>query len=385
MQKTVAIIIVVAVILFSFSEREIYKKDIQNRLVIQGVGIDKEDDGTYTVVIQAYNTTAQSSAGGESGSENPVKVYKTTGNTVYSAIRSVTEIEGKLPLHSQNRVVVICKKIAEEGMEEVLDYFVRDVENSASVYVSVADGKASEILATTSETGDVVVRNIARSIKAAIYEPEIASKQIYQLVNRNDGALSCFYLPMLSVKEDEKTKEKTVEIEKTALFANSKMVGSVSKEDTVMLNFLCNKIYNGVISFKIDENEKAALGIIKSKTKRTVKLDGNTPVFTIKINAVCDIAELCNGINETLGQEKTKAIKEMAEAYIKNEMERVIDQIYRERNCDASGLSRLIISCYPSFYRENEKNLSTVMAESQYNVEVDITLRRVGQEFADLS
>lgn len=73
MRKTAVIVLSVILILFSFNERELYKKDIRNRLVIQGVGIDAEKDGTYTVTLQAINTAAQSSPAGKAVRKHPLR------------------------------------------------------------------------------------------------------------------------------------------------------------------------------------------------------------------------------------------------------------------------------------------------------------------------
>lgn len=73
MRKTAVVIAVAIIALFSFNERELYKKDIRNRLVIQGIGIDREKDGAYTVTLQAINTGSQSASISEGGPEKPCR------------------------------------------------------------------------------------------------------------------------------------------------------------------------------------------------------------------------------------------------------------------------------------------------------------------------
>ena len=77
---------------------KIYKKDIRNRLVIQGIGIDMEENGEYSVTIQAIDTNAQSANSSEGASQPPLKAFEVKGDTIYTAIKSVTENEGKIPL-----------------------------------------------------------------------------------------------------------------------------------------------------------------------------------------------------------------------------------------------------------------------------------------------
>ena len=146
MRKVVIVLLSFLLAFYIFNSEEIYKKDIRNRLVIQGIGIDIEKNGKYTVTIQAIDTNAQSATSSDGASQPPLKVYQVNGDTIYTAIKSVTETEGKIPLYSQNRIIILGKSITEENMADVIDFFVRDVENSSSVYIAAAEKTAGEIL-----------------------------------------------------------------------------------------------------------------------------------------------------------------------------------------------------------------------------------------------
>ena len=92
MRRGLIIIFAIILALFTFSENEVYKKDIRNRLVIQGVGIDLEEDGTYSVTLQAIDTNSSEASSAEGASQPPLKAYKLTGDTVYTAIKSVNAL-----------------------------------------------------------------------------------------------------------------------------------------------------------------------------------------------------------------------------------------------------------------------------------------------------
>lgn len=385
MRKTAVVILVLLISLFSFNERELFKKEIRNRLIIQGIGIDRENDGSYSVTLQAINTSAQSSSGGDSGGggQSPVKIYRVKGDTVYSAVKSASEYEGKVPLYSQNRVIVIGRDTAEKGLGGVLDFFVRDVENSAAVRIAVADGRAEEIMGTVSENGEVIARNIEQSILASEYEPEISELQLYELVDRIKDGTNSFSMPVIALKEEGEKKEKRVEIKETAVFKGEKLSGTVSSDETIMLNFLTNSSYNGALSFDTEDG-RTALSIVDSKTRRSVKLENGRPRFIFSLKVQCDIAEIYNGADKSIDREKLSKLEAETEKYIKTETEKVIEKLYKNMECDVPGVSRLIYIKYPSFYRENKKDLSTVMREGQYGVEVKATVRRVGQEFVKI-
>ena len=181
MRRGLIIIFAIILALFTFSENEVYKKDIRNRLVIQGVGIDLEEDGTYTVTLQAIDTNSSEASLAEGASQPPLKAYKLTGDTVYTTIKSVTEKEGKIPLYSQNRIILIGKSITKEKMDDVIDFFVRDVEVGGTVYIAAAEKTASEILTAKNGKELISAENLENSIEAYEYDAKIFATELYEL------------------------------------------------------------------------------------------------------------------------------------------------------------------------------------------------------------
>lgn len=376
---TVALVIVLA--LFTFSENEIYKKDIRNRLVIQGIGIDLEEDGTYTVTLQAIDTNSSEAASADSASQPSLKTYKLTGDTVYTAIKTVTEKEGKIPLYSQNRIILIGKSITEEKMDDVIDFFVRDVENGGTVYIAAAEKTASEILEAKNGNEYISARTLEKSIESYEYDAKIFSTQLYELINRYNSGTKDFAMPLFSLKEDG--EEKTVEITGTALFNNTKYREVISKEETVFLNVLCDDVYNTALAFDGTTGTRVALNVVKSKTKREVTLNNNVPTFKISVYMNADIAEISGGVSSEMTNKEIEEIKQKGEEYVEEHIRSAINSLYQENNSDACGFARLLYIFQKDFYRENEKNLDSVLKESLYEVEVNLNIRRVGHEYVN--
>lgn len=382
MRKATVILLAFIVSIFAFNEKEIYKKDIRNRLVIQGIGIDVEKDNSYTVTLQTIDTNAQSATSSEGASQPPIKTYKLSGDTIYTTIKSVTEIEGKIPLYSQNRIIILGKSITEERMDDVIDFFVRDVENSASVYIAAAENKASDILLAKNGEEYVGARTIETSISASEYDARIWGMQLYELVNRYNSGSKDFALPMLAVaKKDGKT---SVEIVGTAIFNNTRYREYMSKDNTIYLGFLSDKVYNTAISFNAENGDKVSLNVVDSKTIRTLSFENGKPNFKIKVNVKADIAEVSGGVSRAMTKEDIENIRISAEEYLEKQITNTRKLLYEEYESDACGLARLLYIFYPDFYRKNEKNIDSVMQESIFEVDIDLKIRRIGHEFIEL-
>ncbi len=379
MRQAGIVFLAFALALFTFNSNEIYKQDIRNRLVIQGIGIDIEDDGKYSVTIQAIDTNAQAVSSSEGASQPPLKVYSVKGDTIYTALKSVTEMEGKLPLYSQNRIIVLGKSITEENMADVIDFFVRDVENSSNVYIAAAENTAGEILQAKNGEEYISAGSIEMGISSTEYDARIFRMQLFTLINRYNSATKDFAMPLLKVVE--KDKEKSVEISGTALFNSTKYREKISKDETVFLNMLYNTVENTALAYNYEDNKKASLNVVESKTKRSVKIKDGKPIFNIKIEMQADIAEISKGVSVKMEQEEVEKLQKLGEEYVERETKRLIYTLYDEYGSDSVGLGRLLYIFEKDFYRENEKNLDSILQNSIYEVEVDLKIRRIGHEF----
>ena len=379
MRRGLIIIFAIILALFTFSENEVYKKDIRNRLVIQGVGIDLEEDGTYTVTLQAIDTNSSEASLAEGASQPPLKAYKLTGDTVYTTIKSVTEKEGKIHLYSQNRIILIGKSITKEKMDDVIDFFVRDVEVGGTVYIAAAEKTASEILTAKNGKELISAENLENSIEAYEYDAKIFATELYELINRYNSGSKDFALPLFSLQE--KGDEKSVEITGTALFDNTKYREVISKNETIYLNVLSDEVYNTAIAFDGGKGTKVSLNIVKSKTKRTVTLTKDIPTFKLKVYMDADVAEISGGVSNAMTVEEIDEIKEKGEEYIEKSIKSTIDSLYHKHNSDACGLARLLYISQKDFYRKNEKNIDSVLNNSLYEVDVELNIRRIGHEY----
>lgn len=379
MRRGLIVILAILLALFTFSENEVYKKDIRNRLVIQGIGIDLEDDGTYTVTLQAIDTNSSEASSADGASQPPLKAYKLTGETVYTAIKSVTEKEGKIPLYSQNRIILIGKSITKENMDDVIDFFVRDVEVGGTVYIAAAKKTASEILEAKNGKELISAENLENSIDSFEYDAKIFSTRLYELINRYNSGSKDFALPLFSLQE--KSDEKSAEITGTALFDNKEYREEISKNDTIYLNVLLDKVYNTAIAFDGGKGTKVSLNIVKSKTKRNVSLEKDIPNFKIKVYMDADIAEVSGGVSSAMTVKQIEEIKDKGEEYIEKSIKSTIESLYQKHNSDACGLGRLLYIFEKDFYRRNEKNIDSVLKNSLYEVDVQLNIRRIGHEY----
>ena len=264
-------------------------------------------------------------------------------------------------------------------MADVIDFFVRDVENSSSVFIAAAEDTARDILTAVNGDEYISAGSIQSSISSHEYDAGIFNMQLYDLINRYNSSTKDFAMPLLSLTE--KNGEKTVEISGTALFNSSRYREKISKEQTVFLNILYNRVSNSALAYDYADGKMVSLNIVESETVRKVALENGFPVFSINVKMQADISEISGGVSSAMEIAEIEKIELAGERYIESETQKMTDTLYKRYNSDSVGLGRLIYISEKDYFRQNEKNLDSVLQNSRFKVEAEIEIRRIGHEF----
>lgn len=88
-----------------------FGSDISKKMMIQGIGIDKEEEG-YLVSVHYLR----------SDEEVKMDFIQSQGTTVYEALQNLTLQTGLIPTYSHNAMVVFSKQCAQEGLTMFLTF-----------------------------------------------------------------------------------------------------------------------------------------------------------------------------------------------------------------------------------------------------------------------
>ena len=118
-------------------------KELNDCLIIAGVGIDKSDDG-YLVTYEIMDTEK------EEDFPSLKKNYVTgKGKTIAQAFHDVNLSLSKEPILSHIKVVILGEELARSGLKEVLSYFLFDPQIHNIFYPILAKGKAKDLMKDT--------------------------------------------------------------------------------------------------------------------------------------------------------------------------------------------------------------------------------------------
>lgn len=356
-------------------------REIRDRLIVQGIGVDRDGDG-YRLTLQAFNTAV---AGGQDDgmSGNVTKVYETSGATIADAMRNITLTAGRRPLYSHNWIIVFGEDVAREGLNETLDFFVRDYATRSTVDLAVARGKAADIIKSPFNGSSIPAREIQMALKMGTVNAKTLQLPLHDAVTLMEDKTSDVYLPLLKPVKDKAQNMDTVLTDGLAIFRDGKYVGDLDALETRGLLFLTDQIKSGDLVTQGEAFGKASLEIIKSDTKFKTEMQNGVPTYRVTVDCVCDLNEIdhagFHGVRGELRAEIEKAVSAMLEGQLQHTAEICL----RSYRSDVLRLGNRLWLAQPEEFRRVEDTWREVLPKAKLTVEVKTTIRRTGQKSAE--
>ena len=357
-------------------------REIRDRLIVQGIGVDRTADGGYLLTLQAFNTAV--SGGQDNGmSGNETKVYETSGATIADAMRNVTLTAGRRPLYSHNWIIVFGAEVAREGLNETLDFFVRDYATRPMVDLAVARGKAADIIKSPFNGSSIPAREIQMGLKMGQVNAKTLQMPLHKAVTLLEDKTSDVYLPLLKPVVDKAQDMDTVLLDGLAIFREGKYVGDLDADETRALLFLTGQAESGDLVVEGEPFGKASLELIKADAKFKTEMKNGLPAYRAEITCVCDLNEIeredFGNVQSNVRAQIEAAVSAMLESQLRGTAE-ICLKSYRS---DVLRLGNRLWLSEPNAFRSVEDRWREVLPKAELTVAVKTTVRRTGQKSAD--
>lgn len=353
--------------------------NINERLIVQGVGIDLADDGKIKITVQVLNTEFISPTAGQNGPEQLVSVYKLEGTTVSDALKSISAIAGKLPLYSHNRVVVLGKSLAESGIDKAIDFFTRDSSCRSNLHIAISETTAEEIMTLKTEEGTIPAKEIEDALKSAKYNSDTAEVLIYEVLKMEQEETTSIYIPMLKKSDVFEGDGDRVQVTSTAVFDGCKMVGVLEGNETRGLLWLTDDVRGGSITIENVDNAEATFTFYNTKSRITVSEENDKLVYNVKIKCSVDNAEYNSIGFKTFNEETALTMEKEMEKEIEYYTKVTAEKLLKEYKLDCMRFGRILFIKEKNLYRELSGNWQNELENIEINVSANVTIRRVGQ------
>lgn len=351
-------------------------KELDKIAITVGCGLEKVDDG-YKITVQIADTQKQ---GDSNSSTSPVrfKNYAYTDRTIHEAARGILTKLPKKAYTKHMQILVIDEKIARDGIEDIIDFWFREVELRNDFYVFVSkDSTPIEVLGVLTQIypiNSVGIRNlIENNFK---YLGGTVLTTFDDLTSSYISKTKEIILPTIMVLGKDGNKkdnlessipESLISLNETAYFRDNKLVGYLDKKQTIYYNLVKNALKTSIISYECDKDKFVTFEIIENKTD--IDIVKNKPEVNIKVQAKGNLTSIMCEYDIS----KNDGIK-MIEKEGSLEIKKQIDSLFKLSKDNKTD----IFSIKDIYYKHNNKYYKNI---SDYNdffdnlkVNVDVKL-----------
>lgn len=351
-------------------------KELDKIAITVGCGLEKVDDG-YKVTAQIADTQKQ---GDSSNSSSPVrfKNYSYTDKTIHEAARGILTKLPKKAYTNHMQILVIDENIAKDGIEDIIDFWFREVELRNDFYVFVSkDSTPTDVLGVLTQVypiNSVGIRNLIETNNQFLSGSILTTFD--DLADEYVSKTKEILLPAITVLGGNGDKKENLEssnpesllsIEETAFFKDNKLISYLDKKETIYYNLIENQLKSSIISFECSEDKYVTFEIIGSNSD--IKIKKNKPEIDLKIKAKGNLTSvMCNyDISKDSG---IKQIEKQGSEEIKRNIVNLID-LSKEYNSDIFYFRNLYykknngyykkITDYDSFYNNLKINVDVYL------------------------
>ncbi|WP_078409882.1 Ger(x)C family spore germination protein [Priestia abyssalis] len=327
------------------------RRELKELGIVVAIGIDKDPDtGDIVFTSQVLNPSALKPEGG--GTEAPVTLITTKGDTVFKAIRNAQQEFDRKNFYAHNKVVVIGEHLAREGILPVLDGITRGREARGYVWLCVTkDRQAKDILGVKKHGVENVQANYLERIlenqqfnfdTTVLQLNDYYKKSLKGGIHPVTGALEMMEKSNSPVEEMSEKTSQHVKLSGGAVFKEDKLVGFLSETEARGYNWIVGEVKSGVLSLPslLEEEKLVSIEIREASSKIKPEIQGDEVSFNIEIESSGALVEQQGaGALETRKEQLDylKRLEKELEKLIEREVDNIIEKAQKELKTDIFG------------------------------------------------
>ncbi|WP_263560325.1 Ger(x)C family spore germination protein [Paenibacillus polymyxa] len=365
------------------------RTELNELAITTATGIDGHKGdwiNTYQIIIPSAMTTG--SGGSSTGaSQSAVHTFSTQGKTLRETVmKSSLEYPRKL-YFAQNNILVIGKKAAEQGIEEIIDIYLRNLDSRETVKVFIANGEARDFLRKLVPPekipGQALEKIIERDSKLGSIYPAISMYEFISKISSDSAA----GVPEISLVGSEPEKLDSVDVFKEtsaknklklsglSIFQKDKRVGFLNEKESMGVSWLNNQIKNTTVNY-VDGNVMSAFLIRKAKVKVTPIKNLNHYYLNVDVKATGDLLS-ASSQREMKDMQSIHQLQMQAAEIIKLQIQEGWKAL-QQKNIDLIGVGNKIHHKYPKDWKKIKETWPRELANMDIKIGVKMRLARPG-------
>lgn len=346
------------------------RRELKTLAVLIGMGVDKAGKTEQVeLTAQIFKPVEVKGAGG-----GYYLNAQSTGETVFDALRNFTRQTSRKVYLPHNQVLIFGDTVAREGLQNYIDFFIRDHETRLRTDVLVARGNAGEILEVDCELEKAPATAIFHVLDAQYATSSAMRVSLKDFASSLISGTTAPVAPLIEILT--KDEEKVLNISGMAVFKNDKLAGYLNYKESRGMLWVRDEIKSGIIIVPYPaEKGKSSLEIIRARGKIIPVADQSGVRVQVAIKVESHIGDINEPTESTM--DVIKDLEQKEAVVIKDEISAALAKA-RELNADIFGFGEAIYRKYPKQWRELKKRWDEIFPELEVEVIVDAQVRRTG-------
>ncbi|MEW9502235.1 Ger(x)C family spore germination protein [Jeotgalibacillus marinus] len=370
-------------------------KELNDIAIIAGIALDEAENGEIMLSIQSMNQ--KEFAEGESPSNAPGVMYSLQGNSISNLMAKINNIEGRQPIFSHTRIMIISESIAKRGIKEYLDVFERNPEFRNNLIILIAkDSRAKDILTVTSPTHGLATLKLSKQMD--MFHKNWSGITNVELIHFIDNLISKGRQPLMgaiTLKNKSNIDDSTtnlqnidlnqnVELVGASIFKDDKYVGDLNLENTRNYSWT-QTTFNGTNlevpceENKLKEEDYTSIKVLRGKRNINTKIVNDKPIINITISGSGIIQESQCSANLS-SQDVQDEITRKSETLVKNSVENTINFIQKEYGLDIFGFGEVVERQNYKEFKKLADNWDEHFKNAEINVDVKMYIHSEGKQ-----
>lgn len=360
--------------------------------LVLATAIDKTDNGRYQITVMAVVPSGSSI---QQSDKSTVWIGSAIGDSIMDASKNLRKTATKKLSWLQNDLLIIGEKAARSGIDEIMDFILRNREIRLSTKVIVSEGNASAIFDIPSD----IERNLYTEMKGMIDNTKEWSKGYTPDLNEFLNAYTCKYSGNVagrinSMKITTKTfstrrenvtqpegtsNQKTIVLSGSSVFRKDKLVGFMDDDETRGYLWIVGKAEIGaVVVTDPGGKHMITMETHKAQSRIITEFEGGKPSVTVKLNLKGTLVESSGNI-DFIDNKNVKNIEDIIAKQIETEMRVAVRKAQKGYKLDIFDFGSKFYRYKPAVWREIKEDWDEIFPDLEIKYDVKVILNDIGE------
>ncbi|MEO2258474.1 Ger(x)C family spore germination protein [Paenibacillus amylolyticus] len=357
--------------------------------ITTATGFDRKN-GKWIITYQIIVPPASSSIGSSSGgSQAPVNTFSSEGRTIREAVAQSSIENPKRLYFAHTNVVLIGEEAARYGIAEIMDHYYRNIGSRESAKLIIADGQAREYLEKLvppeKQPGRALSEILERNNEKGSYYPVMNIHEVGLKITSDSGTAG---IPGVTADTLGNNKQNSIDIFKEtsipgnlrlqglSVFLKDKKIGVLNEKESMGITWLTDRVNWTNLTYTGAKGEVNSFLVRKAKVKVVPVKKGIHYAVQVDAKVKAELDESTSG-------------EDIVRTHTIHELQRQAEQVIKAQilngwrgnqrlHVDMLGIANKIHQRHPKEWKVLKDNWSSELAQMDININVNVTLERVG-------